>query len=162
VIEPGRKILKGIGFYGYACTEFKQDPRDGIYKLMEVNGRHNLSSLLAVRCGINFPWLQYQHLVFGQLPSAADFRKDVYWIDITRDVGYSLQYLGKEKYRLGQYLRPYLRPHVYAILDLADPAPFVRRVVYLAGEASRTVIAALRRRVRHLSSGRKDPTVDGT
>jgi len=57
VIEPGRKILRAMGFYGYACTEFKRDPRDGVHKLMEVNGRHNLSTLLAVRCGINFPWL---------------------------------------------------------------------------------------------------------
>ena len=43
VIEPGRKILQAMGFYGYACTEFKRDPRDGSHKLMEVNGRHNLS-----------------------------------------------------------------------------------------------------------------------
>jgi D-aspartate ligase len=32
VIEPGRKILQAMGFYGYACTEFKRDPRDGVYK----------------------------------------------------------------------------------------------------------------------------------
>lgn len=61
LLEPGRKILQAIGFSGYSCTEFKKDPRDGIYKLMEVNGRHNRSSALAVQCGVNFPWIQYKH-----------------------------------------------------------------------------------------------------
>ncbi len=63
VIEPGRDILRSMGFYGFACTEFKRDRRDGVYKLMEVNGRHNLSGLLAVRCGVNFPLIHYRHLV---------------------------------------------------------------------------------------------------
>jgi len=43
VMEPGRRILQAMRFYGYSCTEFKRDARDGVYKLMEVNGRHNLS-----------------------------------------------------------------------------------------------------------------------
>ena len=73
-IEPGRRILRAMDFDGYACTEFKRDPRDGVYKLMEVNGRHNLSSLLAVRCGVNFPWIHYEHLVHGKQPSAHSYR----------------------------------------------------------------------------------------
>jgi predicted ATP-grasp superfamily ATP-dependent carboligase len=60
VIAPGRKILQAMGFHGFSCTEFKKDPRDDVYKLMEVNGRHNLSSQLAVSCGINFPWVHYK------------------------------------------------------------------------------------------------------
>jgi len=131
VIEPGRKILKAMGFYGYACTEFKKDTRDGVYKLMEVNGRHNLSTLLAVRCGINFPWLQYQHLVENEQPTAHDFKTGIYWIDITRDVGYSLGYLKQERYSLRQYLRPYFKQHVFAIFDLKDIRPFIRRCLFL-------------------------------
>jgi len=131
VIEPGRKILKAMGFYGYACTEFKKDTRDGVYKLMEVNGRHNLSTLLAVRCGINFPWLQYQHLVENEQPTAHDFKTGIYWIDITRDVGYSLGYLKQERYSLRQYLRPYFNQHVFAIFDLKDIRPFIRRCLFL-------------------------------
>lgn len=131
VIEPGRKILKAMGFYGYACTEFKKDTRDGVYKLMEVNGRHNLSTLLAVRCGINFPWIQYQHMVENEQPKAHDFKTGIYWIDITRDLGYSLMYLKQERYSLTQYLRPYFNPHVFAIYDLKDIRPFIRRCLFL-------------------------------
>jgi D-aspartate ligase len=132
VLEPGRKILRAMGFYGYSCTEFKKDARDGIYKLMEVNGRHNRSGLLAVHCGINFPWIQYRHLVFGDLPRACDFRTAVYWIDIIRDIGFSLKFLRTERYSLSQYIQPYRSPHVFAILDKQDPKPFMRRCINLA------------------------------
>lgn len=127
VVEPGRKILKAMGFDGYACTEFKRDARDGVYKLMEVNGRHNLSSLLAVRCGINFPWIQYEHLVNGMLPSACDYEAGMYWIDLVRDISALPGYLVKERYPLTQYFQPYSRPHVFAILDPKDPKPFRKR-----------------------------------
>ncbi|MCZ7545989.1 MAG: hypothetical protein M5R40_21805 [Anaerolineae bacterium] len=144
VIEPGRAILNAMGFYGYSCSEFKRDARDGVYKLMEVNGRHNLSSLLAVRCGVNFPWLQYQHLVHGETPSARAADTGVYWIDFTRDVGYSAMYWRKERYTLRQYLRPYLRPHVFAIWDRKDPRPFLRRCSHLVRVAFRSAFTALR------------------
>lgn len=126
VIEPGRRILQALGFYGFSCTEFKMDPRDGVYKLMEVNGRHNRSSALAIRCGINFPWLQYQHLVHGERPSATGFESGVYWSDIARDVGYSLKYRRQEKYSSGQYAKPYRAPHVFAVFDPRDPMPVVK------------------------------------
>ncbi len=140
VIEPGRRILQAMGFYGYSCTEFKRDPRDGIYKLMEVNGRHNLSGLLAVRCGINFPWLHYNHLIRGEAPSATGYRTGVYWIDITRDAAYSARCLSSHRYSPIQYVRPYLKPHVFAVLDLGDPKPFLKRL----GDLIMRVFAALR------------------
>jgi predicted ATP-grasp superfamily ATP-dependent carboligase len=137
VIEPGRKILQALGFYGYACTEFKRDPRDGLYKLVDINGRHNLSSLLAVRSGINFPWIHYEHLVRGKLPSPSDFQTGIYWIDLIRDISCAPEYFLKEGYTPAQYLRPYLSPHVFAILDSADPKPFGKRCVGLARTALR-------------------------
>jgi len=128
VIESGRKILQALGFYGYSCIEFKKDDRDGKYKLLEVNGRHNLSSLLAPRCGINFPWLHYNHLVNDIKPTECDFQSGIYWIDIARDVGYSLEYLGKEKISVLQFIRPYIGPRVFAILDFKDIKPFLKKI----------------------------------
>jgi predicted ATP-grasp superfamily ATP-dependent carboligase len=127
VIEPGRRITEAMGFYGFSCTEFKKDSRDGVYKLLEVNGRHNLSSSLAVRCGMNFPWLEYRHLVEGELPGKSDFEKGIYWIDTFRDVGYTFKHLRQERYSLAYYLRPYLGPRVFAIIDRQDPRPFIQK-----------------------------------
>lgn len=139
VIEPGRKILNAMNYTGYACTEFKKDERDGAYKLMEVNGRHNLSTLLAVRCGINFPWLQYQHLLSGEKLSAHPYTTGIYWVDIPRDIGYSVKFFRRESYSLKQYLLPYFKPHVFAIFDWHDIKPFLKRITYLATQALRAV-----------------------
>jgi predicted ATP-grasp superfamily ATP-dependent carboligase len=123
VKEPGQRILRALGFYGYACTEFKKDPRDGIFKLMEVNGRHNLSTLLSVRCGLNFPWLQYRHLMMGEVPEQQPFETGIYWIDISRDIGYRILNVAKERYTISQLFTPYFKQHVFATFDANDPKP---------------------------------------
>jgi predicted ATP-grasp superfamily ATP-dependent carboligase len=140
VIEPGRRTLEAIGFEGFACTEFKLDRRDQTWKLMEVNGRHNLSGILATRCGINFPLLQYRHLVAGELPRQTSFRAGVYWTDVFRDVVYSALYVRQERPSPVDWLRPYARRHCDAIVDGKDMGPFWARLGHLmshVGESAR-------------------------
>ena len=128
IIGPGRAMLKALGFQGYACCEFKRDPRDGAYKILDVNGRHNLSSILAVRCGLNFPLLHYRHLMYGELPGPCDFTKGLYWTDFFRDAAYSLRYLFEEAYSARDYLAPYLGLHCDATFDRRDPRPAAKRL----------------------------------
>lgn len=144
VIEPGRRILRAMGFYGYSCTEFKKDPRDGVYKLMEINGRHNLSTLLAVHCGINFPWLHYRHLIDGIVPKQTRFREDFFWIDIERDLPLIPQRIFKQKESISQILLPYLNPHVFAVYDSQDLKPIIKRYA----DFSRNAVNSLFHRVK--------------
>ena len=131
VMELSRVLLKGLGFYGFSNVEFKRDPRDDVYKLMEINGRHNLSSHLAVRCGINFPWLQYKHLVEGELPRPSGYTEGIYWLDPFKDIGYGIKYFREERYTVGGLIGPYFKPHVFATFDLKDPMPTLWRVRHL-------------------------------
>jgi predicted ATP-grasp superfamily ATP-dependent carboligase len=140
VLEPGRRLLESLGYSGFACTEFKWDARDERFKLMEINGRHNMSSKLAAHCGIDFPWLEYRHRATGELPEGGTYPEGVYWIDIARDVSHSLMYRRSEGYTLREYLAPYRSPHVFAALDWDDLRPLLGRF--------RAVPARLRGRVR--------------
>lgn len=132
ILEYGRQLLGSIGFQGYACTEFKRDPRDGVFKLMEVNARHNLSTALAVTCGVNFPWLHYDHLMNGNTPEPHTYESGIYWTDLIRDLSCAPGHLLRERRSLGEFLIPYRGRHVDAILDKTDPAPFRKRCVGLA------------------------------
>jgi D-aspartate ligase len=125
--EVGRKLIASLGFYGYSCTEFKLDPRDGIYKLMEINGRHNLSGILAVYCGMNFPEMHYRHLVLGEIPSQSRYEEGKYWIDLARDFAYYLPLILHGKLSISDFCEPYLSKHVYAILDANDMGPAIKR-----------------------------------
>jgi predicted ATP-grasp superfamily ATP-dependent carboligase len=124
VIEPGRRILKAVGYCGFACTEFKLDARDQTYKLMEVNVRHNMSTLLSVRSGINFPWLEYRYVIHGDMPRQPETEEGIYWIDLIRDIGHSLMNFRNEGFTLADYLRPYRNQRVFAVWDFADRRPF--------------------------------------
>jgi D-aspartate ligase len=145
VIEPGRKILAAMGLDGFACTEFKRDSRDGVYKLMDVNGRHNLSGLLAVRSGVNFPLVHYRHLAEGVVPSGGAYQPGLYWTDVFRDVGYSLACLRKERFSLAQYVAPYAWRHCDAIFDRGDMGPFWARLRYLVRNLGPTARASIGR-----------------
>jgi predicted ATP-grasp superfamily ATP-dependent carboligase len=135
VHEFGRIFLRAARFYGYSCTEFKRDPRDGVYKLMEVNGRHNLSTLLAVNCGINFPWLHYRHLVEGCVPEANGFREGLYWVDMERDLPYLPKRMFRQKESPLKILEPYIHRHISAVYDVRDIKPFIKRYVDFGKQA---------------------------
>jgi predicted ATP-grasp superfamily ATP-dependent carboligase len=127
IVEPARRLLDALGYEGYSCVEFKRDARDGSHKLMEVNGRFNLSSLLMLRCGINFPALTYRHLVDGVVPDPIEQPEGIHWIDGTKDVAFGLPELARHPARIPAFVRPYREPHVFAVYDRGDPRPFVLR-----------------------------------
>lgn len=125
VIESGRRLLRGMRLSGFANVEFKRDARDGRHKLMEVNGRPNMSGGLAVRCGANFPLLTYRHLALGltPLPVPADAHEQgVYWINEPVDLRRAATRVRAGRSSVRQQLEPYLRPHVSASLTWDDRA----------------------------------------
>lgn len=105
-----------------------------LYKLMEINVRHNLSAMLAYRCGINFPWLEYRCLLAAQVPVQPNCEQGVYWIDITRDMRDSLSYLGREGYSLREFVEPYRAPSVFAVAARDDPRPALIRAGHTLAE----------------------------
>ncbi len=130
VLDAGRKILSALDYDGFSCTEFKRDARDGVYKLMEVNGRLNLSTPLSVRSGVNFPYLAYRYSLEGTLTETPNrFTEGIYWIDIGKDIAESFRNYGREDISLRGYLEPYLRPHVFTIMSARDPMPFLKRCI---------------------------------
>jgi len=56
------RLLDEIGWQGVAMVEFKRDQRDGVPKLMEINGRFWGSLQLAVDAGMDFPALLIRSL----------------------------------------------------------------------------------------------------
>ena len=70
VVERGLALLRGLGCYGLSQVEFKRDPRDGEYKLMEVNPRLWQWHGLARACGVDLPRIAYWNLLGARLPPA--------------------------------------------------------------------------------------------
>lgn len=55
--EIGKKLLSKLDWHGVAMVEVKKDKRDGKFKLMEINPKFWGSLALAIKCGVDFPYL---------------------------------------------------------------------------------------------------------
>lgn len=122
------KILNAIGYEGYSCIEYKFDKRDGIYKLLEVNGRYNRSSLLSVRTGINFPWIQYNYLIHNKDFEHQDYKKNYYYVDEFKDIQVNIKNVLTGKINLIGFIKPYISKNVYAIFSFKDLKPFFKHI----------------------------------
>lgn len=123
VADAGRRLLTALGYRGFANIEFKRDPRDGQYKLIEINARHNMSAMLAIRCGINFPLLEYRHRTYGEVPTQPEYAEGVHWVDVLRDLRVCRDYLRREDYSVRRFLRPYASRPVFGVPSRRDPRP---------------------------------------
>ncbi len=122
----GRRMAAALGYNGFSCMEFKLDIRDGVYKLMEVNGRHNYSGELASACGVDFPWLSYLAARRMALPEkvSADI-PEIFWIDEERDVRGAMSAALRGMSVAREYVEPYRGPNVYAVFSRSDLKPFL-------------------------------------
>jgi len=127
--EYSETLLTAIGYEGYSCIEYKYDERDGLYKLLEVNGRYNRSSLLSFKLGINFPWLEYNHLINGRSIAQHSYQKGVYYIDEFKDLQVNMKSLLRGKQNICAFLRPYFSRRVFAVFSLRDLAPFLKHAL---------------------------------
>lgn len=55
VLDASRALLRRTSFQGIAMVEYKHDPGEGIWHLMEINGRPWGSLHLPILCGIDYP-----------------------------------------------------------------------------------------------------------
>ena len=127
VVSQAEVLLGGLpGFVGIAAVEFKYDPRDDKYKLMEINGRFPLSILLGTKLGINFPYLMYLDWLKNKTDPVPDYEDKVFWIDLFSDFIYTVSALRKHEHlEIRQILEPYFAKKVFLIENFRDPIPMV-------------------------------------
>jgi predicted ATP-grasp superfamily ATP-dependent carboligase len=69
-VDAALRLLREFGYFGLSQVEFKRDPRDGSFKLMEINPRLWQWHGLAAACGVDLPRLAYADLT-GESPIEA-------------------------------------------------------------------------------------------
>jgi D-aspartate ligase len=71
VVDAGLRLLRALGFHGISQVELKRDPRDGRFKLMEVNPRLWQWHGLAAACGVDVPLIAYRDLTGEEVEPAS-------------------------------------------------------------------------------------------
>jgi len=131
VVEQGLALLRGLRSHGLAHVEVKRDPRDGLFKLVEVNSRLWQFHSLATESGVNFPLVAYRHLTGAPVEPPSNGRGHGRWA-ITFKAN-----------RLPVAARP---PYHDPLLARDDPGIGLAHARFMARAAARSV--RLRRRLR--------------
>ncbi|TYR80641.1 carbamoyl-phosphate synthase [Priestia megaterium] len=119
-------FFKEINLQGIGMAEFKKDPRDGIYKFIEINPRFWLTHSLTGPAGIDFVYMYYLYLT-KQDPSPRLQQIDgIKWIYLVR---YYLTFLQKKKrgeMTFNDFCRGLQGKKEFALFAWDDPMPFIR------------------------------------
>ncbi len=108
VVEQGLALLRALSFHGISQVEMIRDPRDGRYKLIEVNPRLWQWHSLAAACGVDLPWIAYRDLIGERLPPVLSHASGKRWaITVMAGASHAVQ----------------RRPYVDAIFARDDPKP---------------------------------------
>jgi predicted ATP-grasp superfamily ATP-dependent carboligase len=128
--EPSVAFLKAMDYYGLVELEYKRDPRDGRYKLLDVNARTWGYHTLGPAAGVDFCHLLYRdQLGLPVEPTRA--RPGVRWIRWATDVPNAVRDIGRGSLRAGDYLRSLRGVDTEAVFALRDPLPALYEVLLL-------------------------------
>ncbi len=145
LVRIALKFLDGISYRGPGTIEFKTDIRDGKYKMIELNARLALHSILPTRAGINFPLIQYLDLTDQSISRTDDYADGVKWLDIVRDFQVFLQLRRKGTLSFSSWVGSLKDIQCHAFYARDDLKPFFKNIEY-GGRFARLPIFLLKQR----------------
>lgn len=83
--EYSVKFLKGLGYEGPACIEFRYDHRDGKHKLIEINARTISGQQMIADAGFDLPYLAYRYSKGESVEPLKGYKAGVKWISFEWD-----------------------------------------------------------------------------
>jgi D-aspartate ligase len=134
VVEISGHFLRGIGYTGLVEIEFKRDPRDGRYKLLDVNPRTWAWHSLSRRAGIDFPYLAWLQISGAPVPPARA-QAGVAWVHAARDIIAAYLEIRRGRLSLAEYARSLRGPLEFAAFAPDDPFPGCMDLPLLARRA---------------------------
>ena len=131
--ELSTRFLRAIDYYGLVEVEFKRDPRDGQFKLLDVNPRTWSYHTLGQRAGVDFPYLLFADQL-GRPIRPVRASAGIRWVRLVTDLPTGVLEISRtahqplaihpfavqQRYRVGLFAR---RPAARLRGAGADPVP---------------------------------------
>ncbi len=130
IAELSWKFVEGVGYRGICGTEFKLDPRDGRFKMIEVNPRPTLWFHLARASGVELIHAAYLDLIGQPIPVAKPQRDGTRWCLHEKDILTWRHHLQKRDISPFALLSTLSPLNHGAIGNLNDPGPFFASPIY--------------------------------
>lgn len=128
--ELSERFLRSIDYYGLVELEYKLDPRDSRYKLLDVNARTWGYHSIGARAGVDFSYMLYADQI-GLPTSVCKGRPGVCWVRTTTDFPAALLEIFSGHINLKSYLRSLRTCNVEAVFSFKDPLPGLAEVALI-------------------------------
>lgn len=116
------RFLREIDYYGLVEMEYKLDPRDGQYKLLDVNARTWGYHSLGPRAGVDFPRLLFADQL-GEAVTPCRAQAGIRWIRLATDIAAGAVDIAHGRLDWSAYVRSLKGVHVEAVFSREDPLP---------------------------------------
>lgn len=123
--ELASRILEAMNYYGLSEVEFMRDPRDGQYKLIEINPRPWGWHTLALGAGVDLPYLLYRDMLGEEVKQNGTSVRQAKWIRLITDTPTVVTALLKGQLRFADYFNSLKGKKQFAVFSITDPMPFV-------------------------------------
>ena len=147
-IERGILLLKAIGYYGFAAPELKKDPRDGKYKLIEINARTILQNRLPAACGVDIEYIAYLDATGRHIRDSVLPHNNVLWVDDFTDIVSCFMHLKRKEVTIGEIVKLLKDRKLHSVAAWDDPAPLIARTINLSLSALTLLFSNLLRLLR--------------
>jgi len=128
--ELSERFLRAIDYYGLAEVEFKQDPRDGKYKLLDVNARTWGFHSLGFPAGVDFPYLLFADQM-GLPPEDCRGQAGMGWLRWITDVPTAFSDVLGGHLSFGNYWKSLRQTRIESVFCKEDPLPSVMEIALL-------------------------------
>ena len=124
------RFLRAIDYYGLVEVEYKLDPRDSQYKLLDVNARTWGYHSLGARAGVDFSYMLYCDQV-GLPVVVSKGRPGLAWVRTTTDFPAAIMAILSGDTDLKDYFRTVRDCNVEAVFSATDPLPGLAEVALI-------------------------------
>jgi len=123
-IESLNRLMKHIEYRGIFSIEFKLDPRDNLFKILEVNARPWWYIKFATSCGVNTCKLAYQDALGLPINTVSDYDVGVGCMYSLFDLLVAIKMFKNKKLSLKSWLSEFLAAEK-PIFSWRDPIPAI-------------------------------------
>ncbi|MFI5273483.1 MAG: ATP-grasp domain-containing protein [Ktedonobacterales bacterium] len=134
IFDLADRVTRFMGVTGMVEVEFKRDPRDGQYKLLDINLRPWGWHSLCRACGLDFPYIHYLDIC-GVAPQPATPRYGVRWARMLTDLPAGLAEMRAGLLSPLEYARSFGGRTTFSVFDWRDPLPAVGDLASAASRA---------------------------
>ncbi len=120
--EYSERFLQAMNYYGLVEVEYKLDPRDGRYKILDVNARTWGYHTLGQRAGVDFPYLLFADQM-GEHVDSYRAKVGVKWVRLVTDLATSMVEIRRGHLNWKTYVRSLKEVNIESVFSRDDLLP---------------------------------------